>query len=156
MKALLTSFVSGLIFALGLGISGMTRPVKVVGFLDFFGHWNPSLGMVMLGAIGVHAIVYRMVQGRRSPVFAARFAIPPRAEVDWRLVGGAALFGLGWGLAGYCPGPAVTSLASGSVTPLLFVIAMVGGMAVHARLKGRAEPFRPAGVREVLATRQDS
>ena len=95
MKTLLTSFVSGVVFALGLGISGMTRPVKVIGFLDFFGAWDASLAFVMIGAIAVYFVAYRVVGKMRSPVFAPKFALPTRSDLDAKLILGAAIFGAG-------------------------------------------------------------
>jgi uncharacterized membrane protein YedE/YeeE len=140
MKPLVTAFVSGALVALGLGVAGMTQPAKVVAFLDVTGDWDPSLAFVMLGAIGVYALGYRVARRRGVPVFAAAFALPTRRDIDARLVGGAALFGLGWGLVGYCPGPALTALASGQVGSFVFVAAMLAGMV----LAQRAAPDRPA------------
>lgn len=131
MIPLVIPFLSGVIFAVGLGISGMTRPAKVIGFLDFTGNWDPSLAFVMLGAIAVHALGYRLIRRRPAPVFAPAFAVPARRDLDLRLVGGAALFGVGWGLGGFCPGPALTALASGYASVLLFVAAMVVGMYLY-------------------------
>src|SRR5690606_23616134 len=102
----LTYFLSGLLFSLGLIISGMTRPQKIIGFLDFLGNWDPSLSLVMVGAIAVHFPAYLWVKGRSQPLWSGSFAVPSRRDVDLRLAAGAALFGIGWGLAGYCPGPA--------------------------------------------------
>jgi uncharacterized membrane protein YedE/YeeE len=127
----LGAFLSGATFALGLGISGMTRPGKVLAFLDVRGAWDPSLAFVMLGAIATHALLLRPILAGRAPLLAPRFALPTRRDVDSRLVGGEALFGIGWGLAGFCPGPAVTSLAGGRAEPLLFVAAMVAGMGLY-------------------------
>ena len=112
MKTLLTSFVSGLVFALGLGISGMTRPVKVIGFLDFFGAWDASLACVMIGAIAVYFVAYRMSAKMTSPLLAPKFALPTRSDLDVKLILGAAIFGAGWGLGGFCPGPALVSLGA--------------------------------------------
>ncbi|MCS6925756.1 MAG: YeeE/YedE family protein [Candidatus Binatia bacterium] len=125
-----------MLFAVGLGLSGMTQPAKVVGFLDLTGRWDPSLACVMLGAIAVHAPAYRLIRRRSAPIFAAAFAIPTRRDFDLRLVGGAALFGIGWGLGGFCPGPAITSLPSGHTAVLLFVPAMVAGMYLHTLVEG--------------------
>jgi len=122
------SFGSGLLFAFGLGLSGMTQPAKVVGFLDFAGNWDPSLAFVMLGAIGVHTILSRFILHRPAPFFATTFSVPTRNDVDPKLIGGAALFGAGWGLGGFCPGPALTSVGTGSFTVLIFVGAMIAGM----------------------------
>ncbi|WP_181790343.1 DUF6691 family protein [Myxococcus llanfairpwllgwyngyllgogerychwyrndrobwllllantysiliogogogochensis] len=130
MKAALTAGLAGLLFALGLGLGGMTDPAKVVGFLDVAGSWNPSLAFVMAGALGTYALLRRLILRRARPVLADRFPAPPRADVDGRLVAGSALFGIGWGLSGYCPGPALVSLPVGGTTVLLFVGAMLVGMGV--------------------------
>ena len=127
---LLAIFGAGVLFALGLGISGMTQPDKVVGFLDVTGNWQPALAFVMGGAILVHLIAYRLVPRMPNPVFEARFGIPTRRDLDPRLLGGAALFGMGWGLAGFCPGPGIVSLVSGSSNAVLFVVAMTAGMLI--------------------------
>jgi uncharacterized membrane protein YedE/YeeE len=131
MTALLAAFFSGITFALGLGIAGMTRPGKVLAFLDVTGAWDPSLALVMVGAIATHALLLRPILARRTPLLVPRFAMPSRRDFDAPLVVGAALFGVGWGLAGFCPGPAVTSLVGGHREPLLFVAAMIAGMALH-------------------------
>jgi len=139
MTALVTAFVSGMIFSIGLGISGMTQPAKVTAFLDFTGNWDPSLACVMIGAIAVHAILYRVIRRRPTPLFASAFSIPTRQDIDPRLLGGSALFGIGWGLGGFCPGPAVTSLASGHLSVVLFVAAMIGGMSLYKIVESRQE-----------------
>lgn len=131
MNSALAAFVAGLIFAVGLAISGMTQPGKVTAFLDLFGNWNPSLAFVMMGAIAVYAALYRIIRHRPAPLYAAAFSVPTRSDLDARLIGGAALFGVGWGLGGFCPGPAVTSLASGQSSVILFVAAMVAGMFLY-------------------------
>ncbi len=131
MRAIAAAFTSGLVFAIGLGISGMTRPTKVVAFLDFTGDWDPSLAFVMAGAIAVHAGTRRWILGRSGPLFGVRFEMPTRAEIDEPLLVGAALFGLGWGLAGFCPGPALVSFGGGGGSALLFVPAMIVGMLAH-------------------------
>ena len=128
MNAVLAAFISGLIFAVGLAISGMTQPGKVTAFLDLFGNWDPSLAFVMLGAIAVYAVLYRLIRRRATPFFAPIFSVPTRNDLDARLIGGAALFGIGWGLGGFCPGPAVTSLASGHLSVFIFVASMLAGM----------------------------
>jgi uncharacterized membrane protein YedE/YeeE len=128
MKSILISFVCGLVFALGLGIGGMTQPVKVIGFLDFAGSWDPSLAFVMLGAVGVYAFFYGMFVKGPHARFRSEVSLPNRGQIDLRLVGGAVIFGLGWGLAGYCPGPALTSLASGNLSPLILAGAMIAGI----------------------------
>src|SRR4051794_33925482 len=109
----LIALITGILFALGLGYSGMTRPDVVKGFLDIFGAWNWQLMGVMIGAIGVHAIAFRLIMKRNSPVLAADFQLPAKKEIDKRLILGSVLFGLGWGWAGICPGPGLVSLASG-------------------------------------------
>jgi uncharacterized membrane protein YedE/YeeE len=134
MKTLLTSFFSGVVFALGLGVSGMTRPAKVIGFLDFFGAWDASLAFVMLGAIAVYFVAYRSSRKMRSPLLAPDFALPKRSDLDAKLILGAAIFGAGWGLGGFCPGPALTSLASGALPVFVFVVAMAFGMYLHTRV----------------------
>lgn len=150
------ALVAGVLFGVGLVVSGMTLPSKVAGFLDFTGSWDPTLMFVMGGAIAVHAIVYRVVRGRRSPLFAERFQLPTRKDVDARLVLGAAIFGLGWGLGGLCPGPAVTSLVSGHFEIVAFVLAMLGAMWTVGRLEARASsaaaPAAPARIGEPAPT----
>lgn len=127
----LISFASGFIFSSGLVIGGMTVPAKVVNFLDFAGNWDPSLAMVMAGAILVHALTYRFARKRHAPWFAPTFHIPTSRSIDRNLLGGALLFGMGWGLSGFCPGPALASAASGNPFTLLFVVSMLLGMLLH-------------------------
>ena len=136
MKALLVSFASGIVFAFGLGISGMTRPIKVIGFLDFAGKWDASLAFVMIGAIAVYFIAYRLVRRRTAPLLAGKFSVPERKDIDLNLIVGAAIFGAGWGLGGFCPGPAITSLASGAAPVAVFVLAMAAGIYLHGLLTG--------------------
>ena len=131
VKQNLVALVSGLLFAMGLGVAGMTRPEKVVGFLDFFGKWDPSLAMVMVGAIGVNAVAWQWARRRGRPVLAPTFQLPNRTDVDRRLLGGAALFGIGWGLGGYCPGPSLVSLATGTLPVAVFVATMLAGMWIY-------------------------
>ena len=130
MNKLLVAFAAGLLFGLGLIVAGMTQPAKVIGFLDITGDWDPSLAFVMVGAIGVHFLAYRLVPRIGSPFGAETFAIPKNNEINRRLLVGAALFGLGWGLGGYCPGPALTSLSTGATDALVFGAAMLGGMGI--------------------------
>lgn len=130
-----SALVSGLLFSLGLGISGMTRPVKVLGFLDVTGDWDPSLALVMVGAIGVHALALRWIFSRGRPLYDARFHLPHRRAIDTPLVLGALLFGVGWGLGGFCPGPALVSLVTLSPSALLFVAAMALGFLVGGVLE---------------------
>src|SRR5271169_2385831 len=133
MKATLVAFLSGIVYALGLGISGMTRPIKVIGFLDLAGAWDLSLAFVMLGAIGIYFVAFRLTRRMRAPILAPTFAIPTRTDLDTQLILGAAIFGAGWGLGGLCPGPAITSLASGALPVVVFVAAMATGIYLHAR-----------------------
>ena len=124
----LASFVCGLIFGLGLLISGMTQPTIVLGFLDVFGRWDPTLAFVMAGALAVSAVGFALARGRPRPVLAAKHLWPTRTDIDRPLVVGSILFGIGWGLAGLCPGPALENLASLSPKVIVFVIAMGAGM----------------------------
>ena len=151
--AQLTVFVAGLLFAAGLGVGGMTQPAKVFGFLDIAGNWDPSLAFVMLGAIAVHATAVRRILRRRAPLFAGRFTLPIQRDIDARLVVGAALFGAGWGLVGYCPGPAVAALGGGVPAAAAFVPAMVAGMWMCRALFERPEPARAAAPRHTLPHR---
>ena len=138
MKRRFTAFFIGLLFALGLGISGMTDASKVFNFLNLAGDWDPSLAFVMVGAIGVHLGSYRWILKRKRPAFADRFALPTRTDINSQLVLGAAVFGVGWGLGGFCPGPAVASLAGLDPAVAVFVAAMVGGMLLRRRHSHRA------------------
>jgi uncharacterized membrane protein YedE/YeeE len=130
MPLILSAFASGLLFGLGLIVSQMVNPAKVLGFLDVFGAWDPSLALVMGGAVAVSALGYLVAKRRGMPVLAPRLEIPTRRDLDPRLVGGAALFGIGWGLAGLCPGPALVGLTFGPWQVFVFVAAMIIGMAV--------------------------
>lgn len=130
MKAFVLAAIAGAVFAVGLTVGGMTIPAKVIGFLDVGGAWDPQLAFVMAGAIAVYASLLRIIRRRAAPLLVDRFHWPTARAIDARLVGGAAIFGVGWGLSGYCPGPALTSLAGGGTSALVFVIAMIGGIAV--------------------------
>ncbi len=142
MKAVV-SFICGIVFALGLGISGMTQPSKVIGFLDFAGAWDASLAFVMVGGIGVFFLAYQMSLRMGAPLLAAEFAIPKRTDLDARLILGAAIFGAGWGLGGFCPGPAITSLASGAPPVFVFVASMAAGIYLHAMTPNPAHSPAP-------------
>jgi len=134
---LLMALLAGLVFGLGLIVSGMTDPSKVTGFLDLAGAWDPSLAFVMGGAIGVGLIAFRFARTRSHAIFGGPMQIPAARQIDRRLIFGALTFGVGWGLAGYCPGPALASLATGGSKPLIFTVAMLAGMAafeIHERL----------------------
>ena len=129
MRGYVSVFLAGLLFALGLGISGMTLPQKVIGFLDFAGgDWDPSLGLVMISSAGVYMLLYPLVRRRTRPRFDARFHVPTRNDIDRPLVTGAVLFGIGWGLVGLCPGPAVLAVLSGQPLTFAFLVAMLLGM----------------------------
>jgi len=130
VSAILTAFGSGLLFGLGLIVSQMVNPAKVLGFLDIFGPWDPSLAFVMGGAVAVSAVGTVIARRRGVPVLATRLEIPSRRDLDRRLIGGAALFGIGWGLVGLCPGPALTAITFGPWQVVVFVAAMVAGMAL--------------------------
>ena len=138
MSHVVAALASGLVFAIGLGLAGMTQPAKVFGFLNVFGNWDPSLAFVMMGAIGVHFFAYRLARRRMAPVAEKIFDLPTATAVDRRLVAGAAVFGVGWVLSGYCPGPAVVSLASGMLAPLVMVATMIVGMMIHEAWLGTA------------------
>jgi uncharacterized membrane protein YedE/YeeE len=140
MKASLASFVSGLLFAVGLAIAGMTRPAKVVGFLDLAGAWDPSLAFVMVGAIAVYAVAHRVIMRRPTPLFDVRFHVPKRTDLDPRLLLGAAVFGVGWGLGGFCPGPGLASVVTGALPAPLFVLGMAGGILIEQRFRPSSEP----------------
>jgi len=127
MRTLFPSLLSGLLFGAGLTVSQMVNPVKVVGFLDVAGHWDPSLALVMGGALAVTSFFYRLVLRRDKPLCAAQFHLPASRLIDAKLIAGSALFGVGWGLAGFCPGPALASLSYGT-SSLAFVGAMVAGI----------------------------
>lgn len=131
MKIFFASFGSALFFGLGLGLSGMTLPSKVIGFLDVTGPWDPTLAFVMMGAIFVHAISFRLITKRTSPFLTTSFRLPTRNDIDSRLIIGALVFGLGWGLAGFCPGPAIVGLVSGIPAVFVFVASMLVGIYAH-------------------------
>jgi uncharacterized membrane protein YedE/YeeE len=133
---ILIQFVTGLIFATGLMIAGMTDPAKVQNFLDLAGQWDPSLAFVMIGAITVSFAGAKLVLGWKKPIFDHVFHLPHKKELDSHLLSGATIFGIGWGLAGLCPGPAITSLGFGSSSTWFFVPSMLAGM-VTARLLAR-------------------
>lgn len=129
MRKLLSSFLAGFIFAIGLGISGMTDTKKVIGFLDVFGNFDPSLIFVMIGAIAIHFIAFKFIMKQPSPILDTKWYVPNQKKLTPSLIIGSILFGIGWALAGYCPGPALTSLASLNAKPFIFVVSMIGGMA---------------------------
>lgn len=141
MKVVLTSFLAGIIFAIGLVVSGMTNPQKVIGFLDIFGSWDYSLAFVMGGAVGVNLISFSFLK-KKSPVFSPKFYLPSKKDIDGKLIGGAILFGAGWGIAGICPGPGIVNLAMTNMTSVIFIGSMILGMVIYKVVAGR---YFPAG-----------
>ncbi|MEQ1437767.1 YeeE/YedE family protein [Fontimonas sp. SYSU GA230001] len=133
------SLLSGTLFGVGLAVAGMTDPDKVKNFLDLAGTWDPSLSFVMGAALLVVTPGYRLVFRRPWPLYAERFQLPTATDLDARLIGGSAIFGIGWGLGGYCPGPAVTSLSTFSSGALLVFLAMAAGMLLHDLTLGQIE-----------------
>ena len=124
----LSTFLFGVLFAIGLGVAGMTQPQKVIGFLDVLGQWDPSLAVTMLGAVVVYFVLYQLIIRTDKPLLASEFALPTRRDIDRPLIVGAALFGAGWGLGGFCPGPAIAASVTGNSFVLIFVLAMGVGM----------------------------
>ncbi|EZH76574.1 membrane protein [Ectopseudomonas composti] len=135
--ARLSAFVCGLLFGLGLLLAGMADPGKVLAFLDLAGHWDPSLALVMAGAIGVAALPLNLAQRRGKALLGGAMQLPTRRDLDARLIGGSLLFGVGWGIAGICPGPALAVLLTGYWQAALFVAAMFAGMLIFTALEGR-------------------
>lgn len=134
---LLSALASGILFGLGLAVSQMVNPAKVIGFLDVTGAWDPTLAVVMAGALLVSMPAFRVVLKRPHPLLATRFTLPTKTDLDPRLIGGAALFGIGWGMAGFCPGPAVTALVTFAPPVIVFVLAMLAGTWLCGRLMDR-------------------
>jgi uncharacterized membrane protein YedE/YeeE len=134
----ISALLAGIVFGLGLTISQMLNPAKVLAFLDILGNWDPSLALVMGGALLVTAIGYRLVWTRVRPVFSERFQVPDNRTVDTRLAVGAVLFGMGWGLVGLCPGPAISALTVGGLPVLTFMAAMMVGMGLYEAVEQRA------------------
>ena len=137
MRRLALAYVCGVVFAVGLAISGMTHPSKVLAFLDFTGDWDPSLALVMGAGLAVNFVFFRIAARRGAPLLARSFSLPPKTAVDARLIGGAALFGVGWGLGGFCPGPALVSAVTGAAPVIAFVVAMLASMALFDVLDRR-------------------
>ena len=130
----MTALLAGLVFGIGLIVSGMTNPAKVLGFLDLAGRWDPSLALVMGGAIALGVLAFQMARRRSESLLGEPMRLPAATRVDRRLLLGALAFGVGWGLAGFCPGPGLASLASGGVKPAIFSGAMIAGMALYELL----------------------
>jgi uncharacterized membrane protein YedE/YeeE len=144
MQHRISEFAVGLLFGIGLILSGMTDPGKVIGFLDLFGAWDPSLALVMGGAILVGVFAFAFAKKRTSTFLGGALHLPKSNDIDRRLVVGGLVFGAGWGLAGFCPGPALVSLGAGQPKAAVFVTAMLAGMYVFELLERRA-PRDPAG-----------
>jgi hypothetical protein len=133
----LAILISGLLFGTGLTISGMVNPMKILNFLDIFGPWDATLVFVMGAGLVVTLLGYQIILRRSAPLFATSFKLPNSQDIDAKLLGGAALFGLGWGLSGFCPGPAVASVVFGRAESIAFVIAMAAGMIVTKQIQNR-------------------
>lgn len=133
----LTAFLAGLIFGIGLLLSGMANPAKVLGFLDLAGAWDPSLALVMIGAIGAAILPFSWAKRQSRSLLDAPMRLPERRDLDRRLIGGGLVFGIGWGVAGICPGPALAVLLSGHWQVVVFVLAMLGGMLLYTALERR-------------------
>ncbi len=134
MNALVFALGAGFLFGTGLWVSGMANPKKVLGFLDVTGNWDASLLLVMGGAIAVTVAGFHFVLRQGKPIFEEKFALPTRKDIDLPLVAGSAIFGIGWGIAGYCPGPALTAVATLSAESIVFVVAMIAGGLLHRLL----------------------
>jgi uncharacterized membrane protein YedE/YeeE len=145
---LLASLLAGLVFGLGLIVSGMANPAKVLGFLDISGAWDPSLAFVMAGAIAVGAVAFAVARGQTTSLLGAPMRLPEARHIDRRLLAGSALFGVGWGLAGFCPGPALVALGMGEGRAAIFVAAMLAGMWLYEVLERRRPP-QPARAHRV-------
>lgn len=137
MPLVIASLLSGLVFGLGLIVSGMANPAKVLGFLDLAGPWDPSLAFVMGGAVGVSAVAFMLARRRKLSLLGAPVALPTARRLDRRLIGGSLLFGIGWGIAGFCPGPGLVSLGTGEFKAVVFVGAMLLGMGLFELLERR-------------------
>jgi uncharacterized membrane protein YedE/YeeE len=135
----IAALASGIIFGAGLGISQMTNPDKVLDFFDIFGAWDPSLAFVMGGAVAVTMIAFRYVLKRPNPLLAERFNLPTKSDIDARLIGGSAIYGVGWGLVGFCVGPSIAALAYGDNRVVIFVVALIAGAWI-ANIVTRAKP----------------
>lgn len=138
---LVTALLCGLVFGVGLILSGMTDPAKVLGFLDLAGSWDPSLALVMAGSIAVGLVAFAVAKRRTSSYLGLPLALPAARPIDGRLVGGSLLFGAGWGIAGFCPGPALVALGMGEIKAAVFVTAMLLGMGLFELLERRSGPL---------------
>jgi len=136
----IASLLAGLVFGLGLILSGMANPAKVLGFLDLAGPWDPSLALVMAGAIAVGLVAFFVARNRTASFLGAQMRLPTARRIDRRLVVGSALFGMGWGIAGFCPGPGLVALGMGEAKAATFVVAMLLGMGIFEWVEGRSQP----------------
>ena len=143
---LIIVYLIGVIFGTGIVVSGMANPAKVINFFDVAGSWDPSLAFVMGGALVVTAVGYRIVFGRARPLFEGRFVLPTARNLDARLIGGSAVFGVGWGIAGFCPGGALPALGTGRIEVILFVAALIGGIFAAKFLQNLSRPKAQATV----------
>jgi len=132
MKKILASLFAGFLFGIGLALSKMIYPEKVLNFLDITGNWDPSLALVMAGALSVTLVAFRIIPQRTAPLFDDKFRLPTRTDIDKPLLIGATLFGIGWGMAGFCPGPAIASLALAGMDIMIFVFSMIAGFFTHS------------------------
>jgi hypothetical protein len=142
MASNVAALLCGLVFGIGLVVSGMADPAKVLGFLDLAGRWDPSLALVMTGAVGTSALAFMLARRRATSLLGGPLGWPTARHIDARLVGGSVLFGVGWGVAGFCPGPAIVALGLGEPKAVVFVLAMLLGMALFELLQRR-----PSGAR---------
>lgn len=142
----LTSLLAGLVFGVGLILSGMADPAKVLGFLDLAGPWDPSLALVMLGAIAVGLVAFTVAKRQTKSLLGLDMKLPTARHIDRRLLGGGLLFGVGWGIAGFCPGPALAALGMGEAKAAVFVVAMLVGMGLFEFLEHRRQAARPQTV----------
>ena len=147
--SLFAAMLAGLVFGLGLIVSGMADPAKVLGFLDLGGAWDPSLAFVMAGAIGVGAFAFAMARKRTASFLGAAMKLPTSGDIDGRLVIGSVVFGIGWGIAGFCPGPGLVALGMGEVKALVFVVAMLLGMGAFELLERRRQRKQGASLQAV-------
>lgn len=142
--SIFTSLLAGLVFGLGLIVSGMANPAKVLGFLDLAGRWDPSLALVMAGAIAVGVVSFAIARGRTLSILGAEMMLPTSRRIDRRLVGGGLVFGIGWGIAGFCPGPALVALGMGQGKAAVFVLAMLAGMGLFELLERHGQTGKAA------------
>jgi len=139
---ILTSLLAGLVFGLGLIVSGMSNPAVILGFLDITGRWNPSLGLVMVGGIAIGSIAFAAAKKRTTSLLGQAMKMPTARQIDRRLIGGSILFGIGWGIAGFCPGPVLVATGMGEVKALGFVVAMLVGMGIFELMERRVRLSR--------------